>query len=219
MNLCLPQHQKYSTVDGMATEGILGILLAAGISNRFGQDKQAALIDGQPMLRRAARTLLDADLASPIVVLGPRAAAHRRLLDGLPLQFVENPNAASGMASSLRLALQQALEQEPSCQAIVVTVCDQPAVTPAHLQALVTRWRQGGCTLVASSYAPQPGVPALIAATHFAELAQLEGDRGAGPLFARHASQTAQLPLPQGALDIDTPPDLERYLQARTSSR
>ncbi len=84
-----------------ATAGVAGILLAAGSSQRLGADKQSTLIGGVPMLTRAARLLLDAGFAMPIVVLGPRAAEHRPLLAGLPLRVVENPAAASGMASSL----------------------------------------------------------------------------------------------------------------------
>jgi len=207
--------------------GIVGILLAAGSSQRFGQDKQTTLLDGQPLLLRAVRTLLDAGFLSPIVVLAPssepQAAEHHRLLAGLPLSLVENPSAGTGMASSLRVALREALAANAHCEAIVVTVCDQPAATAAHLHRLVQRWRQGGCTLVASSYGEHPaspaiGVPALIAATHFAELAQLEGDRGAGRLLARHADQVALLPLPQGALDLDTPEDLAHYLRQQPST-
>ncbi len=197
-------------------QGVNGILLAAGSSQRFGQDKQAAVVDGQPLLVRAAHTLLAAGFALPIVVLGPesdpRTAGHRHLLAALPLRLIENPAASTGMASSLRAAIESA----GACEAIVVTVCDQPAVTASHLRGLVQRWRQGGCTLVASAYGPPTpsqayGVPALINAQHFPELHQLTGDRGAGPLLARHADDLALLPLPEGALDLDTPEDLERY--------
>lgn len=191
--------------------GVTGILLAAGSSLRFGRDKQATLIDGQPLLVRAARVLLDAGFQSPIVVLGPQAAQHRALLAGLPLRIIENPSAATGMAGSLHTALKQANASD----AIVVTVCDQPAVTAAHLAAIVRRWRLGGCSLVASTYTGTQGVPALFATQHYPEIEQLEGDRGAGPLLARHADSLALLPLPGGALDLDTPEDLARYQRER----
>ena len=185
---------------------VTGILLAAGSSQRFGADKQPTLIGGVPMLTRATRLLLDAGLVNPIVVLGPRAADHRPLLAGLLLRIVENPAAASGMASSLVAALDAAGD----CDAIVITVCDQPAVTAAHLRALVAAWRSTGSSIVASSYSGIRGVPALFAAKHFAELRQLHGDRGAGPLLARHADSVHLLPLPGGEVDIDTPADLTR---------
>jgi molybdenum cofactor cytidylyltransferase len=188
------------------TARVAGILLAAGSSQRFGADKQSTLISGSPMLTRAIRRLLDAGFVMPIVVLGPRAAEHRPLLAGLPLRIVENAAAASGMASSLIAATDAAGD----CDAVVITVCDQPAVTAAHLEALVATWRSTGISIVASSYAGTQGVPALFAAPHFAELRQLRGDRGAGPLLARHAEAVHLIPLPGGELDIDTPADLTR---------
>jgi CTP:molybdopterin cytidylyltransferase MocA len=188
------------------TDRVSGILLAAGSSQRFGSDKQSTLVAGVPMLTRAARLLLDAGFVMPIVVLGPRACEHRPLLAGLALRIVENPAAASGMASSLVASLDAAGD----CDAIVITVCDQPAVTAAHLRALVGVWRSTGSSIVASSYSGTRGVPALFAATHFPELRQLHGDRGAGPLLARHADSVHLIPLPGGELDIDTPADLTR---------
>lgn len=187
---------------------VAGILLAAGVSRRFGADKQSTLVGGVPMLTRAARLLLDAGFVTPIVVLGPRAAEHRHLLNGLPLRIVENPAAASGMASSLIAATDAAGD----CEAVVITVCDQPAVTAAHLRALVAAWRSTGSSILASSYAGTQGVPALFAATHFPELRQLQGDRGAGPLLGCHAESVHLIPLPGGELDIDTPADLTRLI-------
>jgi molybdenum cofactor cytidylyltransferase len=183
-----------------------GILLAAGSSQRFGTDKQSTLIGGVPLLTRAACMLLDAGFVMPIVVLGPHAAEHRPLLLGLPLRVVENPSAASGMASSLLTALDAAGE----CDAVCITVCDQPAVTARHLRMLVGAWRKTRSTIVASSYSGTQGVPAIFDAIHFPELRQLSGDRGAGPLLARHAASACLIPLPGGDVDIDTPADLAR---------
>jgi molybdenum cofactor cytidylyltransferase len=200
-----------ATADATANmDRVAGILLAAGSSQRLGADKQATPIAGVPMLTRAARVLLDAGFAMPIIVLGPRAAEHRPLLAGLPLRVVENPAAASGMASSLIAGLSAIEDAAGDCDAAVITVCDQPSVSAEHLRALVTAWRSTGSSIVASSYAGTEGVPALFAATHFVELRQLRGDRGAGPLLASHAASVHLIPLAGGELDIDTPAEIAR---------
>lgn len=190
-----------------AMSGVTGILLAAGSSERFGGDKQSALIGGVPMLTRAASTLLDAGFDLPIVVLGERAAEHSRLLYGLPVRVVRNPNAESGMASSLVAGLEAAGE----CAAVCIAVCDQPAVTGRHLRMLVGAWRKTRASIVASDYGNGVhGVPAVFAASHFGELRELRGDRGAGPLLARHAASLQTIPLPGGDIDIDTSADAEK---------
>jgi molybdenum cofactor cytidylyltransferase len=186
--------------------GVTGILLAAGSSRRFGADKLSASVGGVPMLTRAASTLLNAGFDLPIVVLGPHAAEHCPLLYGLPVRVVRNRDAESGMASSLVAGLEAAGE----CEAVCITVCDQPAVTARHLRMLVGAWRKTHASIVASEYGGVQGVPAVFAAEHFAELRELRGDRGAGPLLARYAASLQTIPLPGGDIDIDTPADLKK---------
>ena len=211
---------RFSVLRGPATvglmtngcmQGVAGILLAAGSSRRFGADKQSVLLDGVPMLTRSAQLLLDAGFVEPIVVLGPHAAEHRRLLTGLPLRIVENQDAATGMASSLRTAIDAAAGYD----AILVTVCDQPAVTAEHLRHLVAQLHGPRITIVASGYGGTHGVPAVFAKVHFAELRQLQGDRGAGQILGEHGANIACEPLPAGALDIDTAADLQHFQQLR----
>ena len=186
--------------------GVTGILLAAGSSRRFGADKLTALLGGVPMLTRAASTLLNAGFDLPIVVLGERAAEHCPLLYGLPVRVVRNPDAESGMASSLVAGLKAAGD----CEAVCIAVCDQPAVTARHLRMLVGAWRKTRASIVASDYGSAQGVPAVFGASHFAELRELCGDRGAGPVLARHAAALQTIPLPGGDIDIDTPADLTK---------
>jgi molybdenum cofactor cytidylyltransferase len=187
--------------------GVTGILLAAGSSRRFGGDKQSALIGGVPMLTRAASTLLNAGFDLPIVVLGAHGAEHCSLLYGLPVRIVRNPDAESGMASSLVAGLDAAGE----CEAVCIAVCDQPAVTARHLRMLVGAWHKTHGSIVASGYGGGVhGVPAVFGARHFAELRELRGDHGAGPLLARHAALVRTIPLPGGGIDIDTPADLTK---------
>lgn len=197
------------------TARIAAILLAAGSSRRFGADKQSALVAGEPLLRRSARLLLEAGFVQPIVVLGERAPEHRALLAGLPLRLIENPDPSAGMASSLCHGLNAALDAgrdaANAVEAALVTVCDQPAVTASHLRSLVAAWRSGA-GIVASAYGDTRGVPALFAARYFGELRGLKGDRGAGPLLARHGD-VVTVPLPGGEVDIDTPADLARWPQ------
>lgn len=76
---------------------VAGVLLAAGTSSRYGDaNKLLADADGSPMVRRSARTLLDAGLDPVVVVVGYQADRVRDALSGLPVEFAENPAYESG---------------------------------------------------------------------------------------------------------------------------
>ena len=71
------------------SEKIVGILLAAGRSQRMG-NRNKLLIDvgGQPMVRRVAATLLDSRVREVTAVLGYDRARVAAALAGLPLRVV-----------------------------------------------------------------------------------------------------------------------------------
>ncbi len=109
------------------------------------------------------------------------------------------------MASSIRLAV-GALPPD-TCGAILM-VCDQPAVTPAHLRTLAASPRT-----TASAYASRRGVPAFFPASALPELLTLTGDAGARAIL----QNAATIPLPHGDLDIDTPADLTVAVETLSS--
>jgi CTP:molybdopterin cytidylyltransferase MocA len=59
------------------------------------------------------------------------------------------------------------------------------------------------------------GVPALFDRVCFEELLTLPDDSGAKPLIEADLTRVAWIEFPQGAIDIDTPADLERLRTIR----
>ena len=80
---------------------VAGLVLAAGSSRRMGRNKLLLDVDGEPMLRRAVRRALAADLRPVVVVVGHDAAAVRKKLTGLDCRSVTNPHYRRGMNRSL----------------------------------------------------------------------------------------------------------------------
>ncbi len=195
----------------MATTGL--VLLAAGGSTRLGSSKQLLRWKGRSLLRRAAETALASGCHPVVVVLGAEAGVHRAELEGLPVRAVENACWREGMGGSLRLGM-EALREAPTLEAVVLMVCDQPAVSPEHLTALVRTHQEQGRPIVASGYAGTVGVPALFDQSLFAELEAVPASAGARPLLTKEPGRVAVVPLPGGELDVDTPEDVERLLRA-----
>ena len=183
------------------------LLLAAGASTRLGRAKQLIEIDGEPLLRRAARALLDTSPRALIVVLGHDAAALRTCVGDLPLQCIVALDHAEGLAASLRTGI-AALSAD--CDGALVALTDQPALDAAHLLALCDAWRAAPARAIASAYAGLLGVPALLPRAWFADVMRLHGDTGARALLRERSAQVIAIDAPALARDLDTPDALER---------
>ncbi len=190
-------------------QGLGGIVLAAGCSRRLGTSKQLLELEGEPLVRRAARVAVEAGLWPAVVVVGDRAEEVRAALAGLPVVTVANTAVEQGLSASIRLGLRRLAECAPAAVGVALLACDQPAVRAAHVRALAATWRESGGP-VASTYAGALGLPALFPADLFAELGALTGENGWGDLLARHAARVRSVPLPGGDLDVDTPEDWAR---------
>lgn len=175
------------------------ILLAAGSSSRLGRSKQLLLIHGAPLVLHAAQVAIASGAVRVVVVVPPGAAGILTALAGLPLETIENPDAAEGIASSIRCGVRS------TTGPWLLTLCDQPRVTPGHLQALMS----AGGSIAATQYPDgRAGVPALFAIPLREELLALRGDSGAQRVIGAHRDLVQLVPFGEAAIDIDTEEDL-----------
>ena len=185
------------------------VLLAAGGAVRYGSPKQLLLVDGEPLVRRMAREALR---VSPrvAVVIGAYKDDVEAALDGLPLDAAFHAGWPSGMGGSLAFGLGRLRERHPELAAVMVCLCDQPALGATQLQALASA--ASADRIVAADYGDGvAGVPCLFPSRFFHELELLHGPEGARSLLALHADHVHALPMPEARIDIDTPDDYERW--------
>lgn len=181
-------------------------MLAAGGSQRLGEPKQL-LYCGDRTLVRATYDAVSGGGCDPIaVVVGAHAERIMTALAGAALTRIDNPEWATGIASSIQRAL--AWAAAIGCDAFLLTGCDQPALSGEHVAALCERIR-AGASAAASGYAGTLGAPAVFTRAWFARLEGLHGDRGAGALL-RGAANVEVVAWPEGADDVDTEADVVR---------
>jgi molybdenum cofactor cytidylyltransferase len=175
------------------------LLLAAGSARRFGSAKQAALLRGQPLVRHAARALIDAGLPV-LVVTGAHQQAVHAALAGLPLAFIHAADHAQGMAHSLRAGLHAA---PADWEAALVALADMPDLEPALLATLAAT-----PGIAVPVWQGRRGNPVRWPRAHWPALMALSGDEGARRLLPGLA--VTPVPAPSAAIhrDIDTPGDL-----------
>lgn len=187
---------------------VVGVLLAAGESERFGSgNKLLAEVDGEPVVRRAARTLLESAVERPTVVVGHEADRVRAVLEDLPVETVENPDHATGQATSVRVGVEVA--RAAGAAAVCFALGDMPWVRPASVDALVAAYRAGAGDALAAAVDGVRGNPVVFDARYFDALADASGDAGGRDLLlASEAAALVETGDPGVRRDVDEPGDL-----------
>lgn len=183
------------------------VVLAAGASGRFGSPKQLISIGGRPLLREIVARAAALVGAHVTVVLGASADALESLLGDSSATVVLNSDWREGISSSIRSGIARL---PPECDAVLLLLADQAAVTIEDLRRLDAAWRARPDRLAAAAYSATLGVPAIFPRARFAQLLALRGDRGAKAILDSAREQLTAVPMENAALDIDTPADLEK---------
>lgn len=194
------------TVDADRSPSVAGLLLAAGESSRFeGGNKLLATLDGDPLVRHAAQSLVAAELDPLVAVVGAEPSGVRTALDGLGFAVVDNPDYAAGQSTSVRRGV-AALED---ADAVVIALGDMPRVAPASVRALVRVYAAGRASAIAAAYDGQRGNPVLFDRRYFEALTAVAGDTGGRQLLLEGEDSALVETGDQGVLqDVDTRADL-----------
>ena len=185
---------------------VLGVVLAAGSGTRMGAPKATLEIGGERLLDRAVVALRNGgcDDVAAVVPVGVTAPPG--------VVTVENPDAASGMRSSLVAALTVA----PGYDALAVTLVDTPGVGPTAVAAAVGAWRSAPGRVVVAAYGGRRGHPTVMAVQRWTVAVDLAGpDEGARAYLQAHAADVVEVAVDGDPTDLDTPADLARWLEGR----
>ena len=184
---------------------IVGILLAAGSSQRFGADKRMhPLADGTPMALASARRLAQA-CARTIVVIRPGDTALARLLAAEGLETVVCRDAELGMGHSLSGGIAASTE----AGGWLVALADMPYIEPASYAAVLSSLHDGAI-LARPAFKERPGHPVGFSANHLPELLALTGDQGGKAILDAYREKLQCCPVndPGVLRDIDRPSQL-----------
>ena len=92
----------------------------------------------------------------------------------------------------------------------MLLVCDQPFVDAKTIGRLMALRQETKKMIVASSCGETLGVPALFDRSYFEDLLRLNDESGAKSIIIANRGRVAELPFPEGKIDIDTVEDCER---------
>ena len=188
-----------------------GILLAAGSSRRFGNNKLLQpLADDTPMLIASANNLCSA-IDDCLVIINPEIPTHMiTQLEQLGMQVIIHRHAEFGIGSSIACGIDHSAQSS----GWVIALADMPFIHPATIRQLATKLQQGA-GIVAPLYQQQRGHPVGFTAQYRDELLQLNTDVGARHIIANHHTDLTLIDVQDRGVisDIDSASDLHTARQ------
>ena len=193
----------------MCSQGLVGLIVAAGYSSRMGTFKPLLPLGEKTVIEMAVDSLRLGGVNDIRVIVGYRAAELYPVLERLPVSIIENPNYAAGMFSSVVTGLREFAED---ADAFLLLPGDTPLIRRSSIKDLMRVYRQTGAAVVYPVFNGQRGHPPLISARCFASILSGDGAGGLRTILEQFAADSADVAVAdQGVVvDIDTRDDYER---------
>lgn len=180
------------------------VILAAGSSIRFGENKLFAQIDGKSMIERAFEAV-PADQLCDIVVV----TQYDRIVSlagSYGFRYILNRHPELGLSRSVMLGT-EALKDR--CGGILYLVSDQPRLKRDSISRMLDVFRKHPDSIVGMSSGGKRGNPCVFPKAYFDELCNLSGDKGGRTVIEQHEDDLILFEVSDIELtDIDTPDDL-----------
>ncbi len=199
------------------------VIMASGLSRRFGANKLLADFCGQPMLCRAFAATATPCIAARIVVTRSAEVQALCRARGVPVLLHSLP----GRNDTVRLGLSALLEQQPELGGCMFLPGDQPLLRRETVEAMTERFcrepssqwqketereifRLGA--VAENDPAPLVGSPVLFGSSFFPELLTLPENKGGNVLLKKYPAQVRTVCIADSAelLDADTPQVLQQ---------
>jgi molybdenum cofactor cytidylyltransferase len=180
-----------------------GLVLAAGASTRFGAQKQLAELDGVPLLEHSLRVMSAAPVDRVVVVLGSAADEIASTVNLHGADPIVCARWEEGQSASLACGLAELA----GCEAVVVTLGDQPRVSRAAIVRVIEG--RNGASAIRATYNGTPGHPVLLEQSLFEALRDVSGDKGARNLLLSVPVRDIPCDDLGGGEDVDTRAELD----------
>ena len=178
------------------------IIMASGISRRFGENKLMAEFDGAPLFRRALQAT-EGLFQSRIVVTRHESIADLCRRQNVDVLLHDLPHRSD----TVRLGL-EALGDQDCCMFLPG---DQPLLRRETVSRLLSCWEENREYIVRPVCGDATGAPVIFPAWAFPELMKLTEGRGGSRIIKDYPDRVKQLNIedPYELMDADTPEALE----------
>ncbi|WP_242085037.1 nucleotidyltransferase family protein [Aestuariivivens sediminis] len=194
------------------TTNVALVILAAGASRRMGTPKQLLPWGEDYLLGHVVKNALKTVATEIIVVLGANYDYINQKVDRFPVTVLNNTDWSMGLGMSIAMASNYIKEQVLKPDGILITLADQPFVTPDYLNNMISVFLPGRNQIISTSYQHQShGVPVLFDLSYLDQLRQLNSDVGAKSIVDKNQHFITYLRPEFNNADLDTIEDYKTY--------
>jgi molybdenum cofactor cytidylyltransferase len=190
-----------------------GIVLAAGMSSRFGRPKQLLELGGKAVLEWTLNACLDSQLESIYLILGYQ---YQKIMEALSekikhprLHILVNQNYRKGQSTSLQAGILEIRNTHPSAMFILG---DQPFMDAKTINHLLECYWVSKKNICVPFLGKERGNPVIFSALFYDKINNIRGDIGARGILEDHPDHILRVPVvrPSFFHDIDTKKDFEK---------
>jgi molybdenum cofactor cytidylyltransferase len=189
---------------------IVGLILAAGKSERMGRLKPLLPLGENTVLGKVYNLLKKSSLDAVRVILGHQAVEILEKVDLPDEEVVINHDYEQGMLSSIKAGLKAAQSLEPG--AILLCPVDHPDIDSQLIELLISGFKSSGKQIVVPVFNGKRGHPVIFGRQLFKELLAASAEVGARQVVRDNQDKILEIEVkkPGVVQDIDTPEDYER---------
>lgn len=187
------------------------VIMASGMSKRFGSNKLLCDFRGKPMMVQILRSIKQAGIRPSVAVTRHPEIAQLCEAEGIPAILHELPLRSD----TVRLGTEHLLEVCPELDGILFAASDQPCLKWESIAALCGGLAAEPDCIHRLSFEGTAGNPVLFPRWAFGELCRLPEGKGGGAVIKAHPERVRMVEASDARelIDVDTPEVLQQLLQ------
>ncbi len=186
---------------------MVAVILAAGFSTRFGDNKLLAKLNGKPVIKCVSDTVQKCPFDKVLLVYHSPEVA--KAVEGSSIKTVFNPLSAQGQSTSVKAGVMAAAATD----AYMFFPGDQPFIDESTVISLQKAYYEGRGLIIAPTYNGKRGSPVIFDEYFKTALLSITGDTGGKTVIEANQEKLYEVPMENTAagLDIDTREDYKKY--------
>ncbi len=188
---------------------IAGVILASGMSKRFGKNKLLMSLGNQTILEHVIDGVKSSQVDKIVVVYGHEEEEFKRISKEKKVELIYNPKYQEGQSASVK----ETVKALKNCvEGILFILGDQPFLNPNTINLLIQSFYKSPKNIVLPIYNGKRGNPVLFSKDFFQTMLKIEGDQGARSIIKENPERITEVMILDSMenFDIDTEEDYKK---------